>query len=176
MPDSLTIRRASREDEDGLLKLWLDFLNEQAAMDDRFKIAEDVEERWRNDYEALLKAERRRVFVALQDGEPVGFVTAARYAPLPIYELASEIFVEELYVRPDARHRGIGERLMEAIRSWAAELKADRLRIVSLWANAEGRAFWEREGAKPFSITYTIELDREQQEEGSVKQKARLGF
>jgi len=176
MPDTFTIRRAARQDEEGLRTLWLDFLNEQAAMDSRFKIAEDAEERWRNDYEALLKAERRRIYVAERDGELAGFITAARYAPLPIYALASEVFVEEIYVRPDARHHGIGEHLLGAVRAWADELKADRLRIVALSDNAEGRAFWERAGAKPFSVTYTIEFDREDKEEGSVKPKARLGF
>jgi hypothetical protein len=67
-------------------------------------------------------------------------------------------------------------KLLDAVRSWAQELSADRLRIGALTANTEGCTFWEQQQAKPFSITYTIDLEGGGSQEGAVKPKGRLGF
>lgn len=174
MADTLTIRRAERGDEVALLGLWTQFLDEQSRLDGRFRIAEDAAERWRNDFPAAAKHDRRRIFVAERAGEMAGFITALRWAPPPIYELTSEVFVEEIYVRSDARDAHVGAGLLDAVKSWAGEIGANRLRLGALAENAEGRAFWEKQGANPFSITYTIELGS--RKDGDDKPKAKLGF
>lgn len=171
-----TIRPATREDRDGLLQLWLEFLNEQAALDDRFTVAEDVAERWSNDYLLTVRAERRRLFVAEHDGKLIGFINAVRWAPPPVNKLASEVYVEEIYVRPDTRRKGVGSQLVEKAREWATKLNARRLRLGVLAQNTYGRAFWESEQGKPVSITYTIDLEGGRDEEEVIKPRSRLGF
>lgn len=169
------IRRAAREDEDTLLQLWLDFLNEQAACDGRFTVAEDVAERWRNDYAATLRAERRRLFVAEEGGKLNGFVNAVRWAPPPVNKLSSEVYVDELYVVPGARRNGVASQLLETVKEWARELKAVRLRLGVLSQNTDGLAFWEQGLGKPLSITYTIELGGGDEGEED-RPRSKLGF
>ena len=170
------IRRARREDAQRVGALWLWLLEEHAATEPRFGVADDALERWMNDFAHWVSDEQYRVFVAEQDGDVVGFVTASLWKPPPVYTLTREVYINELFVVPEGRGQGIGRRLVEAIQAWAETLRADRLRLGVLAANAEGRAFWERLHAQPFLLTLTIELEKQATAATESKKKARLGF
>jgi ribosomal protein S18 acetylase RimI-like enzyme len=99
--------------------------------------------------------ERGRILVALEDGRPVG--VAALSFIWPIEHGDKSAWLEELYVDPAARNRGIGTRLLrEALRTAAEcgavavdlEVDADHARVAELYAR-EGfqrlpRARWVR--------------------------------
>lgn len=172
------IRQASRSDSEALGALWMALLNEQAVHDDRFALAADALERWRNDFPEWLYDERRRILVAEGNGTLLGFVVAQRWAPSPIYAASSEIFIDELYVCPEVRGGGLGTRLVDGIKAWATSLQADRLRLRVLVANDAGQAFWKAQGARPFATTLTVEMEGVPSEEANreKKEKARLGF
>ena len=177
--ETLTLRRARRGDRDGLGALWMALLEEQAALDVRFAPAPDALERWRNDFPAWLHDERRRLVVAAHAGEPVGFVSAERWTSAPVYAASAEVFIDELYVRPAWRRRGLGSRLVQEIEAWADELGAERLRLRVLEANEAGRPFWARHGAKPFATTLTIERERPASASAPTSEeerRGRLGF
>lgn len=175
MPDDVTVRRAERRDREAVQALWARLLAEQAAADARFAPAEDAARRWENDFPHWVQSEGRRLVVAEQGGAVVGFASASRWYAPPVYEPSAEVLLEELYVVPEARRRGVGRALWEAVRRWAGELQAPRLRLVVLDRNRPACAFWEAVGAVPFSRTYTYEL-----EDGPVveekKKTGRLGF
>ena len=113
--------------------------------------------------------------VAEAKGELVGFITAQRWAPPPVYAEAREVFIDEVYVRPEVRSQGVGTRLVEEVQAWAATLDVDRLRLRMLVANEAGRRFWQRQGAQSFVTTFTIERVRPALE-ASREKKAKLGF
>lgn len=173
MTKTITVRRARREDEETLAFLWVQFLQEQTSLDPRFAVAEDALDRWRNDFPLWVGDESRRIFVA-EAGGIVGFATAHRWWPPPIYAEASEVYVDELYVTPASRRGGVGRRLVEAVQAWAGTLGADRLRLGMLAANENGALFWERLGARPFSVTLTIDLEKPPGASEAPKRK--LGF
>ena len=175
MENAFTLRQARRDDRDALGALWVALLEEQAALDVRFALAEDALERWRNDFPGWLHDERRRLTVAEAEGELVGFIAAQRWTPPPVYAEAREVFIDEVYVRPEMRGQGVGTRLVEDTKAWAATLDADRLRLRMLEANEAGRRFWQRQGAEPLVTTLTIERKREPPEAVHEK-KAKLGF
>lgn len=171
----LSIRRASKADQARLGALWLALLQEQATLDDRFGVAEDALERWNNDFAHWLHDEGRRFFVAEEAEEIVGFLTAHRWAPSPIYAETLEVYISELYVVPKARQQHAGTQLVAAVRAWAETLGANRLRIGVLAANASGQAFWQQQQAVPFSVTYTLPLDTDK-ETAAPRPHRRLGF
>jgi GNAT superfamily N-acetyltransferase len=84
------------------------------------------------------------------------------------------VYVEELYVEPGARGEGVGGRLLEAVRAWAEEVGADRIRIGVLSANADGLRFWTQQGARALAQTLTIEL--EGRPAPAQKARGKLGF
>ncbi len=155
---NFTVRPAERRDIDALASLWKAFLDEQATLDPWFRPAEDVLERWRNDFPLLIRHERRKMLVAEEANKLVGFALASRWAPPALYELVPEIFIEELYVAPDARRKGVGARLVEEVRAWAESLGARALRLGVLSENEAGQAFWKLQGGRSFSQTYLVDL------------------
>ncbi|GIV62263.1 GNAT family N-acetyltransferase [Rhodocaloribacter litoris] len=170
----IRIRKAERHDADAVARLWLQFLHEQAALDPRFGVAGDALVRWRNDYPQWLRDRHRRLFVGELKGEIIGFVTAQWWSPPPVYAETTEVFVNELYVRPEARGQGAGGRLLAAVKAWAEELGADRLRLAVLAANEAGQAFWQHHDARPFSVTMTMELEKKAS--AASRASRRIGF
>lgn len=169
------VRRAQQADRDRIGDLWLRLLREQASLDDRFDVAEDALERWENDFPMWLDDETARVYVAERDQEIVGFASARRWGPAPIYKESSEVFLDELYVQKEARRQGLGTQLLRAVREWTDRLGAERIRLNVLTANDAGRAFWDAQEAVPMTMTFTIECstrDTSPDDEGSKK----IGF
>lgn len=151
------VRRATKTDGEQLGDLWEALLDEQSEMEDRLTVSDDARERWENDVPVWLSDETRRIYVAEEEGEIVGFATAHRTAPPPIYESEGEVYLDEIFVRPARRNEGFGAQLVEAVTTWADHVQAERVRFSVLAKNSDARAFWESQEAAPFTITYTIE-------------------
>lgn len=166
--DPIAIRPACWEDAEALEALWWRLLEEQAALDPTFAPAEDARRRWRNDFMLWVRDRMYRLLVADRSGELVGFISAHQWSPPPIYRQELEVYIDELYVLPDYRRQGIGAQLVAAVRAWAQEVGAVRLRLGVLAANHEGLAFWERQQARPFSLTLIIPLTEFQKPESET--------
>lgn len=152
------LRRATPADVAPLALLWRAFMEEMEALDDRFALAEDAPVRWRNDVPHWLRNERRRLFVAEGAAGLVGYASAQRWSPPPIYEHSPEIYLDELYVVPAARRQGLARQLFAEVTAWGEALKATRIRLGALAQNPTAAAFWHTLGAMPFSTTYTLPL------------------
>jgi GNAT superfamily N-acetyltransferase len=155
--------------------MWEHLLSEQEAVEHRFEQADDARARWDNDYAVWLEDETYRIFVAEADGDLAGFATAHRWGPPPIYAESSEVYLDELYVRPDARRQGLGTQLVAAVRDWSDRLGTRRLRLSVLARNKTGRAFWAQQDAQPLTMTLTIEQQAAQNDEDDEGSK-KIGF
>jgi len=169
------VRRALKSDVPVVTKLWESFLAEQAGEDKRLRVSEDAVERWENDMPLWLEDKTRRVYVAEREGRVVGFTTAHRTAPPPIYESQGEVYLDEIYVVSEARRNGFGRQLVEAVVAWSDRVQAERVRLSVLAENSEARSFWASHDAALFSLTYTIERDPPQDESADEGTK-KIGF
>jgi len=174
--DTPNIRRATTDDQEALVALWTAFMDEQANLEVRLTVAEDAEARWRNDVPVWLEDETCRLFVAEADETVVGFATARRWGPPPVYAESEEVYLDEIYVHPDHRRAGMGAQLAAAVRAWAEELGAERLRLRMLEANEASRAFWEAQSARPLSVSYTMELEPSRDEDKADEGSKKIGF
>ncbi|GIF66635.1 hypothetical protein Ais01nite_46700 [Asanoa ishikariensis] len=106
--------------------------------------------------DAVLASENHIVFVATNDDELVGFVTASyrRVAREP--HLICEI--DELYVSPEERRDGIASRLVEAVAEEARNRRCARLYVASNNKRRDGHAFYERVGFDPYGGHFRIKL------------------
>ena len=170
------VRRAQNADQEAVGKLWQQLLSEQSELDDRMGVADDAPERWHNDFPVWLEDETARIYVAEADGALVGFVTARRWGPPPIYKESSEVYLDELYVRPDSRREGYGTQLVHAVRDWADQLEARRIRLRVLTSNQAGRSFWAAQEAIPMSMTFTIEGKQPPEKRGTDEGSKKIGF
>lgn len=134
---TVTVRPAVEADCPAILR----FVRELAEFEHEAHSVKASEEDFRRDgwganpvFEAL---------IAELDGEPVGF--ALTFRNYSTWEGRSGLFVEDLYVTPEARKHGVGRALLSAVARRAVERGCRRVDLNVLnWNPA--RAFYDRIG------------------------------
>ncbi len=111
---SITVVRVSAEDVRDLTQLWL-----AAAV--AGGMSPEVASRTANDsrISTALRRTRTRAFVAHQDGVPAGYAVLD-IGPRGLVDPPS-VVVDELYVLPDQRRRGVGRALLTAVATCAEQ-------------------------------------------------------
>ena len=156
-----TVRRLREEDVRPLVEdLWLPFAREMEPIADRNALADDVD---------LVAAgvEHRRdrldddeavTWVAVDDGELVGYAAASVESSAPVFAAGERLHVGELYVREPYRGEGVAGDLLDRVDATAAARDCERVTLDVDVANERARAFYEKRG---FSIARHRMTDRE---------------
>ena len=137
---SLTIRRA-RPGEAGLV---LSFIRELAEYE---QLSHEVEATEADIADALF-ADRPQLYCAIAEwnAEPVGF--AVWFANFSTFSGRHGIYLEDLYVRPSHRGRGLGKALLVYLARECVENGWSRLQWAVLDWNAPAIAFYKAQGAE----------------------------
>jgi GNAT superfamily N-acetyltransferase len=139
----LKIRRAKKED----VPLILGFIKELAEYE---RLPHEVVAN-----EAILRetlfGERpyAEVMIAYYDGQPVGY--ALFFHSFSTFLGRPGIYLEDVYVRPPMRGKGIGKALLVYLAQLAKERKCGRLEWAVLNWNEPSIAFYKKLGAMPMS-------------------------
>lgn len=140
MTQQLAIRPAVRED----IPLILTFIRELA---DYEKLLHEVVATPELLEEWLFRRETARVLIAEDGGEPVGF--ALYFHNFSTFLGRGGIYLEDLYVRPAARGKGIGKALLKALAKIALSEGCGRLEWWCLDWNQPSIDFYRSMGAQP---------------------------
>lgn len=138
---SLTIRPATRDDV-ALIRRFI------LALADYERLAHEA----RPD-EALLERHlfgpqpKAEVLIAQIDGEPVGF--ALFFHNFSTFESRPGLYLEDLFVMPQARGRGVGKALIVRLAQLAVERDCARFEWWVLDWNQPALDFYRRLGARP---------------------------
>ena len=153
MSDTITIRPASRDD----VPLVLEFIRDLARYE---RLEQEVAASEAQLREALF-GERRyaEVVFACSGGEPVGF--ALFFHNFSTFKGRPGIYLEDLFVRPQARGRGIGKQLLAHLARIAVERDCARLEWAVLDWNEPSIGFYRSLGAKPMDEWTTFRLTGE---------------
>ena len=137
----ISIRPAAPEDA-GLV---LGFIRELAEYERLLDEAQSTEA----DVRAALFCEQPRVFCDLAEweGRPVGF--ALWFYTFSTFKGRHGIYLEDLYVRPEHRGRGLGRALLASLAVRCAREDLARLEWAVLNWNAPSIGFYESLGASP---------------------------
>ena len=141
MSDTVTIRPASREE----VPLVLEFIRDLA----RYERLEHEMSASEPELREALFGERRyaEVVFACSGGTPVGF--ALFFHNFSTFKGRPGIYLEDLFVRPEARGRGIGKLLLAYLARTAVERRCARLEWAVLDWNEPSIGFYRSLGAVP---------------------------
>ncbi|MPR35671.1 GNAT family N-acetyltransferase [Salmonirosea aquatica] len=83
-------------------------------------------------------------FIAELDRQSVGM--ASCHVQLLLHHAAPVGEIQEMYVKPELRSQGIGQRLVEAVKTFSHQRGADQLEVTSNQIRRDTHRFYEREG------------------------------
>ena len=158
MSASFRVRPARLEDRAACVRLWQALQDEQAGLDPAHRLAPDAAERWANDVREWVRSPVDAVLVAEREGEVVGLVTAHPHRPAPLYADRLLVWLDDLYVAPEARGTGIGSALLDAAETFARALGAEAVEAGIRAANGPMRAMWARRGGREASVAVAKRL------------------
>lgn len=97
--------------------------------------------------------EDRTVLVAEQNGSVVGFVSASH---IKHWSGASDGYIGELVVSPEAEGAGVGSALIQAAVEWCRSRGLKRVRVDTGVANTRARSLYQKLGFEEEGITLSI--------------------
>jgi GNAT superfamily N-acetyltransferase len=148
MPDSkIRVRDANASDADAIAALLVELGHAVPHTEIPMRLSAVV-----NDHGAVL--------VAVDDADrPLGVISLSRHmalhAPGPIG------YITALVTGSAARRRGVGQHLVEAAKSWAAEQGCVRLSVTSAERRADAHAFYPACGLPYTGRRFSMEMPRD---------------
>lgn len=154
MADRITVRPLTPGDVEAFLGL-VDALADYERLP-----RPDPEARRRLAADALAQPPRFYVLLAELDGRPVGY--AAYFETYSTFLARPTLYLEDIFVREEARGRGVGRALMRALAREAARRGCGRMEWLVLAWNRAAIRFYERLGASRLDgwLIYRLAADR----------------
>ena len=142
---NIIYKRAIKEDSPQIAVLVGELLNEIMTRIDIKAFNFDLNATTKR-LEDFIEKEKNYIFVAQDENEIIGFITA--YEGFALYTEGAFGTIAELYVRPAYRSNGIGKELINRLREFSNSKNWTRLEVTTppLPQFAETLAFYEREG------------------------------
>lgn len=145
------VRPAGARDVDRVVALWTALLSHHQLIDPHWRMAAGAEQEWQAFLGRLLRDPDAAVLVWDEpDGDLLGFCAAQIGRAPPVMAERARCEVTDLFVREDARRRGIAAALVNAALAWCVERGVDRVVARVATQNTEGQAFWRAAGFGDF--------------------------
>ena len=148
---SIDIRHATAADREALAELFHDmdrhyWKDEAPTLDEWLRFLDSV---------VLPASKSCEIVIAEEDSRPLGIATFA--IVFPSHQLTGQIFLKELYIRAEARSRGLGRRIMAYIADQALRRGCPRVDWVA--EDARAMAFYDGLGARTLDKRVYYRLD-----------------
>lgn len=158
----ICVRRAGREDAAALLSL-IDALADYEKLD-----RPDADARARLIHDGFAQNPPRfRAYLAEQDNVPVGY--AVTFETYSSFLARPTLYVEDIFVLPDARGRGAGSALLRHLAREAVAGDCGRMEWVVLDWNELAQTFYQRRGARHLDDWQYYRLTRDAIEQLAVE-------
>ena len=139
---SVQIRAATSRDLDAVVALRLALLREHPEHPIYGRLQPDVTARARELYTAQLRSPLEAIFLAERGDDIVGILRCVESQGSPLLDPQRYAYVSSVYVRPDARRRGVLRALLHAAERWSRERHLDQMRLHNVAGSDEAEGAW----------------------------------
>ena len=154
-----TIRPGRRDDAAEAARLWVQSAEEHTAHDPVYETAPGAEKTMRRFLADLASSGHSFLFVAVADGRVVGFISGELREGSPTFLPKTWASVDDVFVEPDHRNRGMGRALLQSVGEWARQRGASGISLQVAAANARARKFYEELGFREISVYEVLEFE-----------------
>jgi ribosomal protein S18 acetylase RimI-like enzyme len=153
-----TIRAGRKDDAAEAARLWMRSAEEHTAHDRIYETAPGAEKTMRRFLVDVANSGYSFLFVAAAGDRTVGFISGELRQGSPTFLPRTWASVDDIFVEPEYRNRGMGSALLQSVRDWAQERGADGISLQVAAANARGRKFYEDLGFREISVYQVLEF------------------
>ena len=150
------VRAGRREDAADAARLWVRSAEEHTTHDPIYTTSSDAEKTMRRFLADLTTSSHSFLFVAIlengAESETIGFISGDLREGSPTFHPKTWASVDDVYVTPRYRSRGVGKALLQNVEHWARDKGASGLSLQVAAANERGRDFYRRLGFREVSI------------------------
>lgn len=152
------IRLADMGDIETIMKFQFKLFSKWDSMDKIDEIDKDwfMTEKHQTHILEYIKDEKYRIYIALLNGKPVGYILCEIYQREPFLKKVG--YIPEIYVLPDNRGKKIGSKLLNSALNWFKENKLIWAMVSTHILDKEANTFWERKSYKEFNKVFKIRL------------------
>ena len=159
MNEDFTIRPGRREDAAETARLWMRSAEEHTAHDRVYQTAPGAEKTMRRFLADVANSGYSFLFVVAAGDRTVGFISGELRQGSPTFLPKTWASVDDVFVEPEYRNRGMGRALIQSVQSWAKERDADGISLQVAAANSRGRKFYEDLGFREVSVYQVFEFE-----------------
>lgn len=153
---SVVVRRATASDLDVVIALRIALLREYHEHPIYGRLRPDAERRARPIFAAQLDSDNEVMFLADHNGATVGLIRCVESATSPLLMPERYCYVSSVYVKPEARRRGVLRALYERARLWCADRGLTEMRLHNV-GRAGTAAAWDALG---FEVVEQVRVHR----------------
>jgi ribosomal protein S18 acetylase RimI-like enzyme len=156
--EDFTIRPGRKEDAAETARLWMRSAEEHTAHDRVYQTAPGAEKTMRRFLADVANSGYSFLFVVAAGDRTVGFISGELRQGSPTFLPKTWASVDDVFVEPEYRNRGMGRALLQSVQSWARERGADGISLQVAAANTRGRKFYEDLGFREVSVYQVFEF------------------
>jgi ribosomal protein S18 acetylase RimI-like enzyme len=151
----IVVRRATQADLDVVVELRLALLREYGDHPVYGRLRSDAESRARQVFAAQLDSPGECIFLAEEHGTTVGLLRCVESISSPLLVPDRYCYVSSVYVKPDARRRGVLRALLHPANAWCEERGLTEMRLHNVGTRQSSAAAWDSLG---FEVVEQVRL------------------
>jgi ribosomal protein S18 acetylase RimI-like enzyme len=152
------IRPGRKEDAAEAARLWMQSATEHTAHDRVYETSPGAEKTMRRFLADVANSSYSFLFVAVTGERTVGFISGELRQGSPTFLPKTWASVDDVFVEPEHRNRGMGQALLQSVQAWARERNADGISLQVAAANTRGRKFYDDLGFREVSVYQVLEF------------------
>jgi N-acetylglutamate synthase-like GNAT family acetyltransferase len=156
--DTIVIRKAVVKDVPSVLELWKELMDFHKELDRFFSRSATGHKQFAEFVTGHIKNENSCVIVAEHNGNLVGFCLATISKYPPVLKLKEYGEILGMAVSGKCRQRGIGARLLKALRQWFLKRGIKRIEVRFATANKVAERFWTKMGFQTYLKTASLKI------------------